>query len=51
MPGGITFLAYADDLRQLLDHLELPTATMCGVTEVVASHWSPLLRIRSGSSG
>ena len=32
MPGGTTFLAYADDLRQLLDHLELPTATMCGVS-------------------
>ncbi len=30
--GGISFSAYADDLRQLLDRLELPTVTMCGVS-------------------
>jgi len=32
MPVGITFWAYADDLRQLLDQLELPTVTLCGVS-------------------
>jgi len=32
MPHGISFPAYADDLRQLLDHLELPTATLCAVS-------------------
>jgi pimeloyl-ACP methyl ester carboxylesterase len=31
MPG-ITFSAYADDLRQLLDRLELPTVTLCGAS-------------------
>src|SRR5215210_6713320 len=30
MPGDITLAAYADDLRQLIDHLELPTVTLCG---------------------
>jgi pimeloyl-ACP methyl ester carboxylesterase len=29
---GISFPAYADDLRQLFDHLELPTVTLCGVS-------------------
>lgn len=32
VPAGITCAAYADDLRQLLDHLELPTVTLCGVS-------------------
>jgi pimeloyl-ACP methyl ester carboxylesterase len=32
MPDGISLSAYADDLRQLLDHLELPTVTLCGVS-------------------
>ncbi|MGK5172312.1 alpha/beta fold hydrolase [Geodermatophilus sp. CPCC 205761] len=32
VPGGTTFPGYADDLRQLLDHLELPTVTLCGVS-------------------
>ena len=32
MPGGITFAGYADDLRQLLDHLGLPIATLCGAS-------------------
>ncbi|MFD2094303.1 alpha/beta fold hydrolase [Blastococcus deserti] len=32
VPGGTTFAAYADDLRQLLDHLELPVVTLCGVS-------------------
>jgi pimeloyl-ACP methyl ester carboxylesterase len=32
LPGGITFPAYADDLRQLLDHLEVPRATLCAVS-------------------
>jgi pimeloyl-ACP methyl ester carboxylesterase len=29
---GITFSAYAEDLRQLLDHLQLPRVTLCGVS-------------------
>jgi pimeloyl-ACP methyl ester carboxylesterase len=32
MPARITFSSYADDLRQLLDHLELPTVTLCGAS-------------------
>ena len=32
VPGGVTFTRYADDLRQLLDHLELPTVTMSGAS-------------------
>jgi pimeloyl-ACP methyl ester carboxylesterase len=32
VPTGISCAAYADDLRQLLDHLELPTVTLCGVS-------------------
>jgi len=28
----ITLPAYAEDLRQLLDHLQLPTVTLCGVS-------------------
>jgi pimeloyl-ACP methyl ester carboxylesterase len=32
VPGGITYASYADDLRQLLDRLELPTVTLCGVS-------------------
>jgi pimeloyl-ACP methyl ester carboxylesterase len=32
LPAGTTFPAYADDLRQLLDHLQLPTVTLCGVS-------------------
>jgi pimeloyl-ACP methyl ester carboxylesterase len=32
VPGGVTFTGYADDLRQLLDHLELPTVTMGGAS-------------------
>jgi pimeloyl-ACP methyl ester carboxylesterase len=32
MPVGITLSAYADDLRQLLDHLDQPTVTLCGVS-------------------
>jgi pimeloyl-ACP methyl ester carboxylesterase len=32
MPAGTTFSSYADDLRQLLDHLRLPTVTLCGVS-------------------
>jgi pimeloyl-ACP methyl ester carboxylesterase len=32
VPAGIAYPAYADDLRQLLDHLELPTVTLCGVS-------------------
>lgn len=32
MPGGTTFAGYADDLRQLLDHLELRTVTLGGVS-------------------
>jgi pimeloyl-ACP methyl ester carboxylesterase len=31
-PGGVTYIGYADDLRQLLDHLELPTVTLAGVS-------------------
>ena len=32
MLTGMTCPAYADDLRQLLDRLELPTVTLCGVS-------------------
>ncbi len=32
MPAGTTLTAYADDLRQLLDHLRLPTATLCAAS-------------------
>jgi pimeloyl-ACP methyl ester carboxylesterase len=32
MPGSSTLPAYADDLRQLLDHLDLPAVTLCGVS-------------------
>jgi pimeloyl-ACP methyl ester carboxylesterase len=32
MPAGITYSAYSDDLRQLLDHLELRTVTLCGAS-------------------
>jgi pimeloyl-ACP methyl ester carboxylesterase len=32
LPAGTTLPAYADDLRQLLDHLELPTVTLCAVS-------------------
>jgi pimeloyl-ACP methyl ester carboxylesterase len=32
VPGGVTYTGYADDLRQLLDHLELPTVTMSGTS-------------------
>lgn len=32
VPGGVTFTRYADDLRQLVDHLELPTVTMSGAS-------------------
>jgi pimeloyl-ACP methyl ester carboxylesterase len=32
MPAGITYSSYADDLRQLLDHLELRTVTLCGAS-------------------
>jgi pimeloyl-ACP methyl ester carboxylesterase len=32
MPHGISFPAYADDLRQLLDHLGLPAVTLCAVS-------------------
>jgi pimeloyl-ACP methyl ester carboxylesterase len=32
VPAGTTFPAYADDLRQLLDHLGLSTVTLCGVS-------------------
>jgi pimeloyl-ACP methyl ester carboxylesterase len=32
VPEGITFARYADDLRQLLDHLELPKVTLCGAS-------------------
>jgi pimeloyl-ACP methyl ester carboxylesterase len=31
-PHGMSFPAYADDLRQLLDHLGLPTVTLCAVS-------------------
>jgi pimeloyl-ACP methyl ester carboxylesterase len=32
VPGGVTFVGYADDLRQLLDHLELGSVTMSGAS-------------------
>ncbi len=32
VPAGITFPAYADDLRQLLDRLQLPVVTLGGVS-------------------
>ncbi|TQN42358.1 pimeloyl-ACP methyl ester carboxylesterase [Blastococcus colisei] len=32
VPGGVTFTRYADDLRQLLDRLELRTVTMSGAS-------------------
>jgi pimeloyl-ACP methyl ester carboxylesterase len=32
VPAGTTSSGYADDLRQLLDHLGLPTVTLCGVS-------------------
>ena len=32
MPGGISLAEYADDLQQLLDHLELPAVSLCGVS-------------------
>lgn len=32
MPEGITFAQYAEDLLQLLDHLELPAVTLCGAS-------------------
>jgi pimeloyl-ACP methyl ester carboxylesterase len=32
MPTGITYSSYADDLRQLLDHLELRSVTLCGAS-------------------
>jgi len=32
MPGGATFTGYADDLRQLLDHLELPMVTLAAAS-------------------
>jgi pimeloyl-ACP methyl ester carboxylesterase len=32
MAHGISFSAYADDLRQLLDHLGLPTVTLCAAS-------------------
>jgi pimeloyl-ACP methyl ester carboxylesterase len=32
VPGGVTFTGYADDLRQLLDHLGLRTVTLGGVS-------------------
>ncbi|SFT85339.1 Pimeloyl-ACP methyl ester carboxylesterase [Geodermatophilus amargosae] len=32
VPGGVTFTGYADDLRQLLDHLELPMVTLGGAS-------------------
>jgi pimeloyl-ACP methyl ester carboxylesterase len=32
VPEGITFVRYADDLLQLLDHLELPSVTLCGAS-------------------
>lgn len=32
VPGGIRAAAYADDLCQLLDHVQLRTATLCGVS-------------------
>jgi pimeloyl-ACP methyl ester carboxylesterase len=31
-PGGVTYRGYADDLRQLLDHLELPRVTLAGAS-------------------
>ena len=32
VPGGVTYVGYSDDLRQLLDHLELGTVTMAGAS-------------------
>jgi pimeloyl-ACP methyl ester carboxylesterase len=32
VPGGVTFTGYADDLRQLLDRLELPTVTLAAAS-------------------
>jgi pimeloyl-ACP methyl ester carboxylesterase len=32
VPGGISSAGYAEDLQQLLDHLELPVVTLCGVS-------------------
>jgi len=32
VPGGVTYAGYADDLRQLLDHLELGSVTMSGAS-------------------
>src|SRR3712207_6123597 len=32
VPGGVTFVSYSDDLRQLLEHLGMPSVPLAGAS-------------------